>query len=73
MSRKSCDSEDSDRLGSTSINPTKHQHIHEIQMMYSLVHLVRPKMEELISQTLLGLFKIRLLFQDRMRSQNLRN
>ena len=40
---------------------------------YSLVHLVRPKMEELISQTLLGLFKIRLLFQDRVRSQNLRN
>ena len=41
-------------------------------LYYSLVHLVRPKMEELISQMLLGLFKIRLLFQDRVRSQNLR-
>ena len=39
---------------------------------YSLVHLVMPKMEEPISRTLLGLFKIRLLFQDRVRSQNLR-
>ena len=39
---------------------------------YSLVHLVVPKLEELISRTLLGLFKIRLLFQDRVRSQNLR-
>ena len=38
----------------------------------SLVHLVVPKLEELISRTLLGLFKIRLLFQDRVRSQNLR-
>ena len=39
---------------------------------YSLVHLVRPKLEELISRALLGLFKIRLLFQDRVTSQNLR-
>ena len=38
----------------------------------SLVHLVVPKLEELISRTLLGLFKIRLLFQDRVRSQNFR-
>ena len=34
------------------------------------MHLVVPKMEELISQPLLGLFKIRLLFQDCVRSQN---
>ena len=40
--------------------------------MYSLVHLVRPKLEELISRAFLGLFKIRLLFQDRVRSQNFR-
>ena len=43
-----------------------------IDQVYSLVHLVRPKLEELISRALLGLFKIRLLFQDRVRSQNLR-
>ena len=42
------------------------------QGMYSLEHLVVPKLEELISRTLLGLFKIRLLFQDRVRSQNVR-
>ena len=39
---------------------------------YSLVHLVMPKMEEPISRSLLGLFIIRLLFQSRVRSQNLR-
>ena len=37
-----------------------------------LVKIVVAKMEMLISRTLLGLFKIRLLFQDRVRSQNLR-
>ena len=41
--------------------------------IYSLAHLVVAKLEELISWTLLGLFKIWLLFQDRVRSQNLRN
>ena len=40
--------------------------------IYSLVHLIVPKLEELISRTLLGLFKIRLLFQDRVRSHNFR-
>ena len=39
---------------------------------YSLVHLVVPKMEEPISRLLLVLFIIRLLFQNRVRSQNLR-
>ena len=33
---------------------------------YSLVGLVLPKMEELISLPFVGLFKIRWLFQDRM-------
>ena len=41
-------------------------------MYYSLVHLVVPKLEEIIYRTLLDLFKIRLLFQDRVRSQNVR-
>ena len=40
--------------------------------VYSLVNLVVAKSEELISRTLLGLFKIRLLFQDRVRSHNFR-
>ena len=40
---------------------------------YSLVRLVRPKMEELISQLFLGLSKIRLLSHDRTTSQNVRN
>ena len=44
----------------------------KFSMCYSLVHLVVAKLEELISRTLLGLFKIRLLFQDRLRSQNVR-
>ena len=44
----------------------------EIRRIYSLVHLVVAKLEELISCTLLGLFKIRLLFQDRVRSHNFR-
>ena len=47
-------------------------HSKKFQFIYSLVHLVVAKLEELISRTLLGLFKIRLLFQDRVRSQNLR-
>ena len=42
------------------------------RVIYSLVHLIVPKLEELISRTLLGLFKIRLLFQDRVRSHNFR-
>ena len=45
---------------------------HRFPDRYSLVHLIVPKLEELISRTLLGLFKIRLLFQDRVRSQNFR-
>ena len=48
-----------------------HSGIH-ILRTYSLVHLVVAKLEELISRTLLGLFKIRLLFQDRVRSHNFR-
>ena len=44
----------------------------QIYFKYSLVHLVVPKMEEPISRSLLGLFIIRLLFQNRVRSQNLR-
>ena len=44
----------------------------KISLDYSLVHLVVAKLEELISRTLLGPFKIRLLFQDRVMSQNLR-
>ena len=44
----------------------------QIWILYSLVHLVVPKMEMLISRTLLCLFKIRLLFQGRVRSQNVR-
>ena len=40
---------------------------------YSLVHLAVPKLEKLISRTLLGLLKIRLLFPDRVRSQNFKN
>ena len=40
------------------------------EIQYSLVHPVRPKIN---SQMSLGLFKIRLLFQDPVRSQNVRN
>ena len=40
---------------------------------YSCPCLVVEYTEELISRTLLGLFKIRLLSQDRVRSQNFRN
>ena len=40
---------------------------------YSLVRLVRPNTEELISRPLEGLLKIRLLFQDGMRSPEFRN
>ena len=36
--------------------------------VYSLMHLVRPNAEELISQPFMGLLKIRWLLQDRMRS-----
>ena len=40
---------------------------------YSLVRLVWPNREELISRPFAGLYKIRLLLQDRMRPKNLRN
>ena len=40
---------------------------------YSLVRLVRPNTEELISRPLVGLSKIRLLFQDGTRSPEFRN
>ena len=40
---------------------------------YSLVRLVVPNTEELISWPLLGLFKIHFLFQDDMRSPEFRN
>ena len=43
------------------------------QNVYSLVRLVRPNTEELISRPLEGLLKIRLLFQDGMRSPEFRN
>ena len=45
------------------------------QTVYSLVRLVSPNMEELISRSLdfEGLSKIRLLFQDGMGSKNVRN
>ena len=42
-------------------------------LYYSLVRLVVPKTEELISRPLEGLLKIRLLFQDGMRSLEFRN
>ena len=59
-----------DVVGERGRQPTSSTHT--AAGSYSLVHLVVPKMEELISRSLLGLFKIRLLFQDRVRSQNLR-
>ena len=37
-------------------------------LIYSLVRLVRPNTEELISRPFLGLLKIRWLLQDRMRT-----
>ena len=40
---------------------------------YSLVRLVWPNREELISRPFAGLYKIRLLLRDRMRPKNLRN
>ena len=40
---------------------------------YSLVGLVVPKVEELISLPFVGLFKIRWLFQDRMSTWNPQN
>ena len=40
---------------------------------YSLVGLVWPNTEELISRPFMGLWKIWLLLQDRMRTKNLRN
>ena len=40
---------------------------------YSLVGLVWPNTEELISRPFMGLWKIRLLLQDRMRTKNVRN
>ena len=47
--------------------------LHNIKDPYSLVRLVVPNTEELISQPLVGLSKIRLLFQDGMRSPEFRN
>ena len=40
--------------------------------MYSLVRLVWQNTEELISRPFTGLYKIRLLLRDRMRTKNLR-
>ena len=45
----------------------------EIKKRFSLVHLVWQNTEELISWPFAGLYKIRLLLRDRMRTKNLRN
>ena len=44
----------------------------EILVDYSLVHLVWPNTEELISRPFVGLYKIRLLLRDRKRTKNFR-
>ena len=43
-----------------------------MQIHYSLMRLVLPNTEELISRPFMGLYKIRLLLRDRMRTKNLR-
>ena len=46
----------------------------KLKKPYSLVHLVVPKLEMLISQSLLGVYsRSELLSQDRVKSQSLRN
>ena len=44
------------------------QKFYRISGTYSLVRLVRPHTEELISRPFMGLLKIRWLLQDRMRT-----
>jgi len=43
---------------------------HDREFWYSLVHLVWPNTEELISQPFMGLSKIRLLLQDPVSPRN---
>ena len=52
------------------ISIVDYDHLLEV---YSLVGLIWPNTEELISRPFMGLWKIRLLLQDRMRTKNVRN
>ena len=76
--KSNCDLTRPDQMYSSQIE-RKHlsqiakMHLSQFANMYSLVHLVWQNREELISRPFAGLYKIRLLLQDRMRPKNLRN